>query len=324
MRSAKNNCQDNDVIDILERGSFDNGRTWQKAQVVESEGTNSINQPAPVVDRDTGTIWLLFCKNNKYDYVTHSNDAGDTWVKPRNTTQEVKGPDWHYLGTGPGHGIQLKSGRLLIPSSGDTSPGPATWHPRANWGKVQFSYVIYSDDHGATWKRGKRLESNKSDECRVVQTTDGRVYMNARSRQGKLHRAYVWSTDGGVTWSKVNHDDSLPEPSCEGSIIRFTDQSQDRKNRVLLANPAMTTERSHLTVRVSCDECQTWPISKVLHEGQSGYSDLAVTPDMSILCLYDADHHSKMLLDRFNIEWLTDGKDEISRAGIPSAMRHAK
>jgi sialidase-1 len=312
--ARKHNCKDWDEINIVMRRSIDNGEHWDDMRVIASDGANSINQAAPVVDRDTGVIWLLHCKNNQQVYAIQSADEGTTWSKPVEITRQVKGPGWHYLGTGPGHGIQLKSGRLLIPSWGDTSPGPVTWRPEPNWDKVQFSYVIYSDDHGATWKRGQSLESDMSDECQVVEAADGRVYMNARSRQGKLRRAYAWSDDGGASWSKVKFDENLPEPSCEGSVLRFTDQEHGGKSRVLLSNPAVTTERSHLTVRVSYDECRTWPVSNVLHAGESGYSDLATARDMSILCLYDADHYTKLLLDRFSIEWLTNGKDHLAPA----------
>jgi sialidase-1 len=339
--ARKNNCYDWDAIDIVMRRSFDNGKSWDAMRVVRSDGTNSTNQPTPVVDRTTGAISLVFCKNNQQLFVTRSTDEGATWTDPVEITRQVKDPAWHYMGSGPGHAIQLKSGRLLIPAWGDTTPGPVTWAPSANWGKVQFSYAFYSDDHGATWMRGQALDTNMSDECEVVETADGRVYMNMRSRQGKHRRAYAWSKDGGASWSKVEFDERLPEPSCQGSVIRFTDRDRSGKNRILLANPASTEQRANLTARVSYDECQTWPVSKVVYPGSSGYSDLAVAPDMSILCLFDADQQfkkknafevgtdadlkrllkdpayfsninreSKLLLARFNLAWLTDGTDQ--------------
>lgn len=55
----------------------------------------------------------------------------------------------------------------------------------------------------------------------------------------------------------------------------------------------------------------TWPISKVLEEGPSGYSDLAVLSDGTILCLYEAEIVSRMGDDRYirlarlDLEWLT-------------------
>ena len=104
----------------------------------------------------------------------------------------------------------------------------------------------------------------------------------------------------------------LPEPSCQGSIVRLTSIPLFRKNRILLACPASPEARDHLTVRVSYDECTSWPLSKVLCSGPAKYSDLAVTTDGRILCLYEADGNGKLTLARFNIEWLTDGQDSLA------------
>ena len=70
-----------------------------------------------------------------------------------------------------------------------------------------------------------------------------------------------------------------------------------------------------MTVRLSYDEGKTWPVSKVLNPGKSVYSELLVTPDGTILCLYEnglKDQYEKMTLARFGLEWLTDGKDSLS------------
>ncbi len=286
--ARKNNCDDGDVIDIVMRRSFDNGRTWDAMKVVRGEGTNSINQPTPVVDRITGTVSLIFCRNNQKVFITRSSDEGERWTQPVEITTQVKDPSWQYLGSGPGHAIQLKSGRLLIPAWADTSPGPVTW-PSANWGKVQFSYTFYSDDHGITWNRGRPLESDMSDECQVVETSPGTVYMNMRSRRGKHQRAYAWSKDGGVTWSKVAFDPNLPEPSCQGSVIQFPMPADSGNHRILLLHPASSQQRARLTAQVSDKEWRSWPVSKLIHKGPSGYSDLAIAADRTILCLYEAD-----------------------------------
>jgi sialidase-1 len=58
---------------------------------------------------------------------------------------------------------------------------------------------------------------------------------------------------------------------------------------------------------MSEDDCQTWPISKVLYEGSSAYSDLALADDDTILIFFEADDYSKLLLARFNLAWLTAG-----------------
>ncbi|MSO22531.1 MAG: exo-alpha-sialidase [Acidobacteria bacterium] len=313
--ARKGGGHDWDEIDLVLKRSFDHGKTWQEMQTLVDEGTQTMNQPCPVLDRETGTIWLPFCKNNQQVFVTKSTDDGASWSKPVEITSSVKAPSWNYLGSGPGHGIQLKSGRLLIPSWGDTSPGPVTWAPSPNWGKVQFSYAFYSDDHGATWKRGQPLDIDMSDECELVETSDGKVYMNMRSRQGKNYRAYAWSEDGGISWSKVQFDESLPEPSCQAGMVRFTSKPQFQKDRVLLSHPASRTDRSRLTLRLSYDEGHTWSVSKVVNEGRSAYSDLAVAADQTILCLYESDRaatitsRNALTLARLNLAWLTDGAD---------------
>src|SRR5439155_17769464 len=105
-----------------------------------------------------------------------------SWSSPVDISRSVKDPTWSAVGSGPGHGIQLlRNGRLLIPAWGDLSPRPITLAP-ANWGKIQFSYVFYSDDHGATWEKTQPLDMDTSDECEMVETADGRVYMIMRIR----------------------------------------------------------------------------------------------------------------------------------------------
>jgi sialidase-1 len=69
-----------------------------------------------------------------------------------------------------------------------------------------------------------------------------------------------------------------------------------------------------MTVTVSYDECQTWPVSRLLNKGPSAYSDLTVAPDMTICCLYERGEKSayeKVTLAQFNIEWLSNGADNL-------------
>ena len=147
--------------------------------------------------------------------------------------------------------------------------------------------------------------------------SDGIVYANMRSRQGRNCRASAWSRNGGETWSEVEYDPALPEPSCQGSIVRFD------TDRVLLAHPSHIDKRAGLTVRLSQDNCRTWPVSRVLEPWGASYSDLAVTDDRSILCFYEARpgyndgarpspsgrggggrSTLRLVLARFGIEWV--------------------
>jgi len=304
----KKSTSDRGDIDLVIKRSLDNGSTWGKMQIIFDDGENTAGNPCPVVDRRTGTVWLPFCRNNKQVFITRSDDDGVTWSKPVEITKEVSQPDWTWYATGPGHGIQLQSGRLLIPCDHKLNSATKT---QTQW---YFSHVFYSDDHGKTWKLGGTL-GPRTNECQAVQAEDGSVYLNMRSYEDKNRRARAWSKDGGLTWSEVTLDETLVEPKCQASLLRYTDPKTDGKSRILFANPA-STERKNMTVRLSYDDCRTWPVARVLNPGKSVYSDLAAASDKSILCLYEngeKDQYEKMTLARFTLGWLTEGKDTLKK-----------
>ena len=111
--ARKGKGSDTDEIDLALRRSFDHGKTWEPMRIIADDGGRTVNQPTPVLDRDTGTIWLPFCKDNRQVFVMKSTDDGVTWSEPVEITRDVKDPSWKYIGAGPGHGIQLKNGRRI-------------------------------------------------------------------------------------------------------------------------------------------------------------------------------------------------------------------
>jgi sialidase-1 len=304
--ARKNDCEDWDQIDLVAKRSVDGGKTWSDLRILFHDGTRSVNQPSPILDRDTGVLWLVFCKDNQQVFVSHSDDDGVSWSPPIEITEQTKERTWKYVASGPGHGIQLSNGRLLVAAWGDTSPGPVTWPP--TWDVIEFTFTMFSDDHGSTWHRGRPMYENLTEEAMVVEAADQRVYITLRSRQERKKRAHAWSEDGGYSWSRIQFDE-MPDPPAEGSIIRLAAAKPGGKPAVLFANPASATDRSHLTVRMSEDDCRTWAISRVLYEGHSAYSDLAVQQDGTVLCLFEADKYTKLILARFNLAWLKEGKN---------------
>ena len=300
--ARRTNCNDHGDVDLVVKRSTDAGRSWSGMQIIADDGSHTMGNPCPVVERHTGTIWLPVCRTNRAIMLMKSIDDGKTWSEPVDITPQATRAGWYWFGTGPGHGIQMRNGRLVIPCWADTT---------SILGQNQLSYIFYSDDAGDSWKTGTPLEANMSDECAVVELTDGSLYINARSRQGKKRRACAFSTNGGQTWSPVQFHRTLSEPSCQGSLVRFTDRTRFELNRVLLSTPADVNSRSRMTVRVSYDECRSWPVSKLVYHGSSAYSDLAISADWHILMLYETDDYSRLTLARFSIEWLTDGKDTL-------------
>ncbi|HPP54759.1 MAG TPA: sialidase family protein, partial [Thermoguttaceae bacterium] len=191
---------------------------------------------------------------------------------------QVKKPEWTWYATGPGCGIQLRSGRLLVPCDHIADGG--------EWA----SHVIYSDDGGKTWRLGGAAPP-KTNECEVVELADGRLMLNMRN-YNRQHtcRAVAFSTDGGLTWSPVTYDPMLLEPICQASIRRYSLADPNRpgsKNVILFSNPADPKDRKKMTLRLSYDEGKSWPVGKLLWAGPAAYSCLAVLPDGTVLCLYE-------------------------------------
>lgn len=302
----KNSVDDHGDIDLVLRRSLDGGKTWQPLQVVWDDGPNTCGNPCPVVDRTTGTIWLLMTHNLGSDtearieagtaqgsrtvWITSSRDDGQTWSKPRDITAQVKKPDWTWYATGPGIGIQTRTGRLVIPCDHKARPG-----------RQFFSHVIYSDDHGETWHIGGSV-GPQCNECQIAELSDGRLLLNIRSYRGTGRRLIAFSDDGGKSFSEPVEDPVLVEPVCQASLIRYDALSRS----LLFSNPA-STRREKMTVRLSTDDGRTWNHARVLHEGPSAYSCLAVLADGSIGCLFEKGEKSPyetISWMRFPLEWL--------------------
>jgi len=319
----KHGSGDAGEIHLVLKRSLDGGTTWQEQQLVVADGDMTCGNPCPVVDQSDGIIWLSFCKNlgeggealimegkaARTVWITSSSDDGATWSQPLEITDDVKLASWTWYATGPCHGIQLSSGRLIMPCC-HVAPLNFTRHDPYN------SHLIYSDDHGGSWKAGGTVGGNVN-ESTVVQTTDGALHVSCRNNERARRRAYAWSYDSGETFSEQGWDETLVEPVCQASLVRFTEERRRDRNRVLFSNPACT-RRENLTIRLSYDECRTWAISRVLNAGPSAYSDLCIALDMTICCLYERgeEHpHEQITFAQFDIEWLTAGRDRLGRGG---------
>lgn len=310
----KNGCNDTGDIDLVMKRSKDGGNTWSQLQVIWDDAANTCGNPAPVVDRTTGDIFLLTTWNLGEDrepeiieqtsqdsrrvFLLHSKNDGRRWSKPKEITASVKLPDWTWYATGPGSGLQIRNGkyqgRLVV----------ACDHIEAGT-KKYYSHAIYSDDHGTTWQLGGTTPKDQVNECEVVELSDQRLMLNMRNYDRSVHtRQLAYSKDGGETWEDMHHHSTLVEPICQASMLRYETEG---KVYVLFSNPASKESRVNMTLRVSPDDGQTWPISQQLYVGPSAYSDLTLFPSQQIGILYEAgqDHPYE------GIVWKAIGMDEL-------------
>ncbi|MFC3196849.1 exo-alpha-sialidase [Parapedobacter deserti] len=285
-------------MDLLVRRSEDGGNTWAPIQIVaERAGSKPTDNPTPIVGND-GTIHLLYQRDYAYAYYTQSTDDGLTWTPAVNITAAFEAfksdYDWKVLAPGPGHSIQLESGRLLVPvwlaDSDKLTP-----HRSHRPSRIA---TVYSDDNGKTWHRGAMVPEadgfKNPSETMAVQLPDGTVMLSIRNESDKRRKGVSFSKDGISGWTKPTYDDALFEPICMSSIIATRYKG---KNYLLFLNPDSEEipkhPRQNLTIKVSDDNGKTWAIEQVVHDGISGYSDLAVGADGRVYCLYETKNDPK-------------------------------
>lgn len=339
-------------IDILLRRSTDGGKTFDAArpiaavpgphkknpvalaQKLANPDDVTYNNVVAIADRQAGVVHVLFCLEYMRCFYQRSDDDGQTFSKPVEITSAFEGfrkdYDWKVLAVGPAHGIQLKNGRLVVPVWLSTGTGGHAHRP-------SVTSVIYSDDQGKTWQRGEIAVPNTAEfvnpnETVIVQLANGKVMLNVRTESKNQRRLITTSADGATNWSTPKFHDQLLEPICMASICRLTEAPAADKNRLVFANPhnleprpgqaekpGTNRERKNLTIKLSYDEGDSWPVQRVMEPGGSGYSDLAVLPDGTILCLFErASTDGKnfaatkyLTLARFNVDWLSEGKDSL-------------
>jgi sialidase-1 len=270
-----------------------------------------------------------------------SDDDGISFGPPREITDVVagyrqKGVDWQLVGNGCGHGIQLASGRLVEALWLSHPTGLGNGGPRHSWWYPANVGVLYSDDHGGTWKIGDWVirasaEFPHPNETCEVELADGRVLFNTRVEGPFYRRAVTTTADVAGRWDPPRYDQGLFDPHCEGSILRLSVKGAHTRNRILFCNPdskdssrdapggigGQSRPRRNLTVRLSYDECRTWPVSKVIDSGIAGYSDLTLLPDGTLFCIYERGStngsqtaNAALTLFRFDLRWLTGGRDD--------------
>lgn len=313
------------TISIMSRRSTDNGKNWSEPVVVAQGGNGkTYGDPAVVLDKKTGNLICMFVGdqglwnatpyNRQGIYVSKSTDNGVSWSEPVAITDQVYAnhSSWYAGFAGSGHGLCLKDGRLMFVLA--IRATSATRVPLHN-------YAIYSDDGGDNWTLSTNAATTAGDEAKVVELEDGDILMSIRN-PSKGNRIFCKSTDRGQTWGKAYFETELKDPACNGDIIRYsysTDEGSEGKSRLLHSLPESTTTRENVTIYLSEDDGETWPIKKRLVDGYSAYSSLTVLSDGTIGALVEegkwdsnlpGEDGFQLVFYRFTMDWLTSDVTE--------------
>ncbi|MEM7013212.1 MAG: sialidase family protein [Verrucomicrobiota bacterium] len=312
-------------IDLILKRSSDNGRTWGKDELIVDMEEDTVLNFCPVIDQTTQTIWLVFARNVGAEtegeiasgkgtpariYMTHSTDSGRSWSEPEELTETLTKEGWTWGGGAPGVGLQLQTGRLLVPAYHAVKP-------EEGGNPVYESHMIYSDDHGATWQLGETVTPH-TNECLIAERGDGSIYYNSRSQnfdktrpfpaQFRGWRTIAESSDGGETWENVRTENALFDDPCQGSL-HVLPREKDETPIWVFTHPS-GPGRQNLVARVSFDEGKTWPGFRRIANGSAQYSSVTTMPTGNLGCLFeiwDLERRTNVIrFTEFSVDWLLD------------------
>ncbi len=294
-------------IDLVCKSSADRGASWSEMKVIEDPGELwSAANPATVVDRSNGRVWLFYLRSrpgrstltsrpgtdDMQTLARWSDDSGRTWSDPLDLTavgRDMNDKQWRASVPGPGGAIQTRHGRLLVPM----------------WKSPFATFAMFSDDHGRTWKRGDLVPGAQGgDECQVVELADGRVLMDIRQETGPS-RWLAESADGGATWGQPRPGLAVTPVMC--AIERFTLPAEGGGRARLVWTGPKDARRRHLVIRTSYDEGLSFTNERTVSDQFAAYSDLALLRDGTIGILWERGverGYQFIAFTRLNREWL--------------------
>ena len=306
-------------IDIVCNRSTDGGHTWSEPYTIAlGTGVNHGFGDCALAwsNDDNGLIagfvggpglWNSTPSNPIRTYISRSYDNGQTWTEREDITDFIFGDNciipeqrtWRASFFGSGNGLRTSTGRIMFVAA-----------IRETTAQVLYNHAVYSDDNGQTWHVSGRA-STSGDEAKVTELVDGRILMSIRHAG---NRWYNISEDGGETWQPTTSTwYDITAPACNGDMIRYTSENQGYDKNRLLHSVPFGSNREKVTVYVSYDEGETWPVSKCIVPYSSAYSSLCILPDGTI-GLYVEESYAgasgySTVFYNFSLEWLTDGED---------------
>lgn len=310
-------------IDIVLRRSEDGGRTWSDQIVVAPhDSTGGYGDAALVVDRTSGDVLCIFAsgcgmwastsETPTRINVARSRDNGQTWSAPENITPQIYGPGCNNPAAATVSGLFAASGRALQLRDGALLFVVAAHHTGEKWPPL-YNYVCRSDDGGKTWRMLPTPVAVPpvGDESKLAERSDGAWLMSIRN-PAKGYRRWAVSHDQGATWSESGVWQELPDPACNGDLVRYSSRDGEKGRDILLHSiPADTAARRNVSIAVSYDDGRTWPVRRTVWDCPAGYSALTVLDDGTIGLLTevgDWDPGFGIWFTRLTLDWLEAGE----------------
>ena len=285
-------------IDIGMSRSEDGGYTWEPMKIIMDMGRpqqeNGVGDPCIVYDavQDKIIVAGLWSKGDRaingsgpglspdetgQFMLTESLDDGKTWTaKPRSITPMVKDHTWKIFFAAPGIGITMSNGTIVLPAQYWDATG------------TPFSTIVFSEDGGQTWRRGNGAKSNTT-ECQVVEVDQGVLMLNMRDNRGKF-RSVATTDNMGETWNEHRTSyKTLIDPICMAGFFKAEmNYSGSKKQLLFFSNPASSSERENLGIKLSRDMGESWGVVNLIDERRNfGYSVMTKIDANTIGLLYE-------------------------------------
>jgi hypothetical protein len=233
---------------VLWAVSRDGGKSWSKGveardaggEVIGGHDTNSL------IRLDGNAIGYVNRTRNRSgapDYLRfwRSDDDGKTWRKPVRMGPAVD----HEVTCIHDGFVRTASGRIILPVYGrmELAADPAEPRPEIGaflhnqWIRIavheydsrfSWSYVLYSDDQGETWKSSRSgslvvwdpetMSWHRTSQPSVAEVAPGKLLMLLRTDLGRHFQS--WSRDNGETWTPPKPTD-LAAPAFPAQIRRI-------------------------------------------------------------------------------------------------------
>ncbi|MCX5401251.1 exo-alpha-sialidase [Streptomyces sp. NBC_00102] len=336
-------CSDSGDIDVVMKSlATAQDADWSSVRpVVTHSGGQFFHNVSPVVDENTGNVFLLYTENYKRLHVTISADGGRNWSSdPLNAdapfSTDISARIWDsasmkaamggvaldsaQMSFGPASAIQLThgshSGRLVAGITVRKGGGKP-----ADLGGA----LIYKDTDG-DWRAGAVSLGAEpaigAQELSLFERGDGSIFVEARNEEGTLPKQPVYAISGDDGESFQNHftrfDQEMDYPSSgiQASTLSIREKDVDGYDQVLLALPT-STSRANLTVRSSLDGGYTWQLPSdgmQVWAGPAGYSAMIDLGNSTYGIIFEAgsqDPHEFIGYDTFTEDDLNTSPEAL-------------
>ncbi len=266
-----------DTRAIAVKRSADGGRTWGDIGIIDSKDENiPVGNPTLIADGDR--IWMVWVTDYVNMYVSYSDDDGVTFsAKEKVEVLESlrRYVDFTVATPGPGHGIAVPGGKLIVPFwlayGGGEYGKPRPHHPSV----VSF---VYRD--GTGWHAADGVIDDLKDPSETSPVINGgKLMFDIRNENPEKRRAVAWYEDGGFTAAAL--DPCFPDPTCFGAVV-------GTESGIIGVNCSSETSRRSLALtRIGSDGFAV-DRHQIIYD-KAGYADIAPASDGGVHVFFERD-----------------------------------